>query len=173
MKAKAVHQLIQQVTEGTLTVGIFELGIALCQFRNIIMYIAIMGKNPLPPPKFTAKRMGIFQVNFALSGFAYMRNHIAGFDRIITHQFSNRRFNRRLVIDEQTAGLIFKESNTNTIRMIRGNARPLGKSAEGKSNIRRGGTIHSEQLAHGLVSAFYLLRSLLCMTVPVISNSWL
>src|SRR5690606_39678019 len=100
MIAKAFHQLIEQIAEGTLTVGIAYWGKAYTQHWKILMQIAIMGKNPLPAPQFAAKWMRIFQIDFALGGFTDMRNHITGFDRIVTHQLGNRRFNRRLVIDK-------------------------------------------------------------------------
>jgi hypothetical protein len=70
------------------------------QRRLKAMQITIMCENPVTPPQFAHKWMRIFKGDFALCGFTDMCNHIAGFNRIVANQVSNRRLNRGLIIDK-------------------------------------------------------------------------
>ena len=108
----------------------------------------VMRKEPIFAPHFAHKRMGIGQRSLPLRGFTDVGDDVFRFNLIGANQVGNRRICAGLIIVKQSYTFPFKETDTESIGVMVGNAAAAAETLEGKHNVRWGITVHAEQLAH-------------------------
>jgi hypothetical protein len=52
------------------------------------------------------------------------------------------------MVDEQPASLVLEEGDAPAVGVVVGDAAARSEAGEGERDVRRGGAVHSEELAH-------------------------
>ena len=79
-----------------------------------------------------------------------MGDNVFGFDLIGAHQVSNGRVGAGLVVMKQAYTFAFKETDTEAVGVVIGNAATTAEAFKRKHDVCGSVAIHAEQLAHGV-----------------------
>ncbi|CAD9219084.1 hypothetical protein BCEN4_1380026 [Burkholderia cenocepacia] len=116
--------------------------------RRVVLQVAVMREDPVPAPQLAHERMAVLEQDVPLRRLADVGDRVLGLDRVALHHFGDRRRGRCLVIDEETAGLVFEERDAPAVGMVIGEPAPGRETCEGECDVRRRGAVHSKELAH-------------------------
>ena len=114
-----------------------------------VLQVAVVGEDPVAAPQLAQERVAVFEQDMPLRRLADVRDRVARLDRITLDHFRERRARRRLMVDEQAAGLVLEERDAPAVSVMVGDAAARREAGEGERDVRRRGAVHSEKLAHG------------------------
>jgi len=114
-------QLLQQPAKRQFAIGVAHRLEAAMQSGVEFFQVAVVGEDPVAPPKFTGKRVAVFEGDGAHGGLAHMGYDVMTFDRVRLEHLRNRRGRSTFLVHKmpsRLAGLVafaLKEGDAPTI----------------------------------------------------------